>query len=135
MTTENKDIAVREKTEMNKIEGEPTRAGTYYEPTVDIFESKEAFIVHADMPGATRDSLDIDVKDGVLSLTATVAQPEQSLRPVYREYGIGGYMRRFSLSNKIDSNRIDAVLKDGVLTLTLPKADNARPRKIEIRAE
>jgi len=135
MTTENKEIAVRDKEELQKGEGEPTRAGTYFQPAVDIFESKESFIVLADLPGARQENLDIDVRDGVLSLTATVEPPQQSLRPVYREYGVGGYMRRFTLSNKIDAGRIEAVLKDGVLTLTLPKAEAAKARKIEVRAD
>lgn len=131
----NKEIAVRDKTELKKSEGEPTRPGTYYEPAVDIFESKEAFTVLADMPGARRESLDVDVKEGILSLTATVEPPPEGHRPVYREYGIGGYLRRFTLSDKIDPSRIEAVLKDGVLTLTLPKAEAARSRKIEVRVE
>jgi HSP20 family protein len=135
MTNENKEIAVRDKEQLSKSEGEPTRAGTYFQPAVDIFESKDAFIVYADLPGAKQDNLDIDVRDGVLSLTAAVDEPAQNLRPLYREYGVGGYMRRFTLSNKIDSARIEAALKDGVLTLTLPKADAARARKIEVQAE
>lgn len=134
MTTDNKEIAVRDKEELAKSDGEPTRAGTYYQPAVDIFESKDAFVVFADLPGARQENLDIDVRDGVLSLSARVDEPQQSWRPVYREYGVGGYMRRFSLSNKIDTARIEAVLKDGVLTLTLPKAEAAKARKIEVRA-
>lgn len=135
MTKENKEISVRDKEQLSQSEGEPTRAGTYFQPAVDIFESKEAFVVYADLPGVKQEDMDIDIRDGVLSLTAAVEEPAPNLRPLYREYGVGGYMRRFTLGNKIDTARIEAALKDGVLTLTLPKADAARARKIEVRAE
>jgi HSP20 family protein len=127
-----KEIALREKEEIKKDEGEPTQAGVYYSPAVDIFETEEAITVLADLPGVDKDKLDIDIEDRQLTITGLVKEPEERLQSVYTEYGIGGYTRSFRLGDTIDQSKINAALKDGVLTLVLPKADRLKPRKIEI---
>jgi HSP20 family protein len=127
-----KEIALREKDEIKKDEGEPTQAGVYYSPAVDIFETEEAITVLADLPGVDKDKLDIDIEDRQLTITGLVKEPEERLQSVYTEYGIGGYTRSFRLGDTIDQSKINAALKDGVLTLVLPKADRLKPRKIEI---
>jgi HSP20 family protein len=132
MSKEKKEIAVREKEEVKKDQGEPTQAGVYYSPAVDIYESEDAITVLADLPGVDKDLLDVDVEDRQLTITGRVAQPEERFQPLYREYGIGGYTRSFRLGDTIDPSKIGASLKDGVLTLVLPKADRLKPRKIEI---
>jgi len=131
---EKKEITLREKEEIKKEQGEPTKAGVYYSPTVDIFENEEAITLLADLPGVDKDKLDINVEDRQLTITGLVRDPEDRLRPVYAEYGIGGYTRSFRLGDTIDQAKINATLKDGVLTLVLPKADRLKPRKIEISA-
>jgi len=131
---EKKEIAVREKEQIAPAEGEPTREGVYYTPAVDIFEDEEAITVTADLPGVRKEDLEIDLKEGVLTVTGHVAPPESRLRPVYEEYGVGGYSRRFTLGDKVDQSSIGAKLQNGVLELRLPKAQKLRPRKIEVSA-
>lgn len=129
---ENKEITLREKEEIKKNDGEPTKAGVYYSPAVDIFETEDAITVLADLPGVDRSGLDINVEDRQLTITGLVGEPENRFQSVYTEYGIGGYTRTFRLGDTIDQSKINAALKDGVLTLVLPKADRLKPRKIEI---
>ena len=127
-----KQLQVSEKQAVEKGSGEPTRAGTYYVPHVDIVESEDAITLRADLPGAKRDAVTIDVNDGVLTLTASVEPTPSSWRQLYREYDVGGFTRRFTLGERIDQGRISASMADGVLTLVLPKAEAHKPRKIAI---
>jgi HSP20 family protein len=129
---ENKEISLREKEEIKKDEGEPTKSGVYYSPAVDIYENEDAITLLADLPGVDKEKLEINVEDRQLTITGLVAEPEERLHAVYSEYGIGGYTRSFRLGDAIDQTKIGASLKDGVLTLVLPKADRLKPRKIEI---
>lgn len=129
---EKKELEVQGKKTLEKSEGEPTREGVMYVPYVDIIESGDAITLKADVPGAKKDGIDIDVREGVLTLTASVPRPPENLRPVYREYEAGGFTRRFTLGERIDQSKIEASLEQGVLTLVLPKAEEAKPRKIEI---
>jgi HSP20 family protein len=129
---EKKEIALREKEEIRKDDGEPTKAGVYYSPAVDIYETDDAITLLADLPGVEKDGLNIHVEDRQLTITGEVKQPEDRLQPLYSEYGIGGFSRTFRLGDTIDQSKISASLKDGVLTLALPKADRLKPRKIEI---
>ncbi|MCP4676696.1 MAG: Hsp20/alpha crystallin family protein [Deltaproteobacteria bacterium] len=128
----NKEIAMRDKEEIKKEEGELTRAGVFYSPQVDIHETSETITLLADLPGVDKSDLDIDIKDQRLTITGRVKEPEERFNPVYSEYGIGGYSRSFQLGDSIDPRQISASLKDGVLTLALPKADRLKPRKVEI---
>ena len=127
-----KEIAVREKEAIQQEDGEPTQTGVYYSPAVDIYETEEAITLSADLPGVDKDGLDINVEDRQLTITGLVKEPEERLQQIYSEYGVGGYMRSFRLGDTIDQTKIDASLKDGVLTLVLPKADRLKPRKIEV---
>lgn len=129
---ENKEITLKEKEEIQKEHGEPTKTGVHYLPTVDIFETEQAITLVADLPGVTKEHLDINVEDKQLTITGLVQEPEERFHPVHTEYGIGGYTRSFKLGDTIDQSKIDASLKDGVLTLVLTKADKLRPRRIEI---
>lgn len=129
---ENKEITVREKEAIEPSSGEPTREGVYYTPAVDIFETEEKITVMADMPGVRKDSVEVDIKEGVLTISGVVEAAPERLRPVYREHETGGYLRRFTIGDKVDSERISARLDAGVLTLDLPKADRLRSRRIEV---
>jgi len=131
---EKKELTLRDKEPVAKHDGEPTRAGLVYSPAVDIRRTDDALTLVADLPGVRKADLEIGIEDGVLTITAPVAEVEARHKPVYREYGVGGYVRRFSLSDKIDQARISAELEDGVLTVTLPKAERLQPRKIEVKA-
>ena len=113
---------------------EHTRPGRTYVPHVDIFETDQALWLRADMPGVREDSIEISVDKNVLSIEGQFALGDyQDLRPVYTEYKVGNYQRRFSLSNVIDANKIHARLTDGVLELELPKAESAKPRRIAVQ--
>lgn len=113
---------------------ESTHPGPVFTPSVDIFETEDAITVLADLPGVRSDGLTIDLRDNVLTLSATVPPVESAdERTLVREYETGSFYRQFRLSNMIEQAGIDAVLRDGVLRLTLPKAAAARPRKIEVQ--
>jgi HSP20 family molecular chaperone IbpA len=131
---EAKELKIREKQEVT-APGEQTRPGVVYTPDVDIFESDNEITLLADMPGVTSDTLSIDLRDDVLTLTGgTDSDVEISEKPIVIEYGVGTYHRQFSLSEVIDQTRISAELKNGVLRLVLPKVEKAAPRKITVSA-
>ncbi len=114
---------------------EATRPGRLFSPAVDIFETDDAILVLADMPGVKPDGLTIDLRDSILTIDGRIAEVESPDEQVLlREYETGAFRREFRLTNLIDQERIDAALRDGVLRLTLPKAQAARPRKIEVHA-
>lgn len=114
---------------------ESTRPGRVFTPNVDIFETDAAITLLADMPGVRRDGLTIDLRDNVLTIDGNVEEfLDKDARVLLAEYDIGSFHRDFRLSNAIDQTKIDAQLRDGVLRLTLPKAESVRPRKIEVRA-
>lgn len=130
---EKKELQVAEKQAIEKDEGEPTREGLMWIPQVDIVEDKDAITLRADLPGIKKEDVEIDIREGVLSLNASLEPAPESWRPVYSEYQLGGYSRRFSLGEQIDQSKIAANMENGVLTLVLPKAEEAKPRKIEVR--
>ncbi len=132
MTQANKDIQVKEKQDI--ASPEQTTPGPYFTPAVDIFETDEAITLMADLPGVKSDDLSIDLNDDVLTLAGVIAPfEEKDEEDVLIEYEVGRYYRQFTLSDIIDQNSIEAKLNDGVLHLTLPKAEKAKPRKIEIK--
>jgi HSP20 family protein len=130
--SEKKELQVSNKKAIEKTSGEPTREGVTFVPDVDITESGEAITLYADLPGAEKEGLNIDVREGVLTLTATVKPVEKNHRLIYHEYDIGGFTRRFTLGEQIDQNRIEASLNNGILKLVLHKAEAAKPRKIKV---
>jgi HSP20 family molecular chaperone IbpA len=102
-------------------------------PTADIFEGEHALTVVLEMPGVDKSNVDISVEAGLLTIDGRLDFAKyEGMQPVYTEYNVGHYRRSFSLSNKIDQGKIGAEMKDGVLTITLPKAEEAKPRKIAI---
>jgi HSP20 family protein len=129
MTTQ--ELTAREKQEMKTAEA--TRPGRTYLPDVDIYETPDSLWLWADMPGVDENSLDVRIADSVLSIEGRVTLQEyDDSTPVYTEYNVGNYARRFSLSGEIASERIKARMTNGVLELELPKAEHAKPRKITV---
>ena len=103
-------------------------------PPVDVYEDEAGITLLADLPGVSRDRLGLRV-DGetlILEATAATAQPED-MQLVYGEAQIPSYRREFTLSRELDASRIEASLKDGVLRLAIPKLEEAKPRRIEVR--
>ena len=129
---DSQDLAVREKRELVGKE-EKTVPGRFYIPYADVYETDDALTVVMEMPGVDRKDVDISLENDVLRVQGTIDFGKyQGMEPVYTEYNVGHYGRSFALSNKVDQNQISAQLEDGVLTLTLPKAAEARPRRIAI---
>lgn len=112
---------------------EVTRAGRTYVPQVDIYETKEGLWLRADMPGVDEESLNVHLDDGILTIEGQVdVKQYENMDPLYTEYNVGNYVRRFTLSNDVDSDRIVARMQHGVLSLEIPKAERAKPRRIAI---
>lgn len=106
----------------------------YVVPPVDVFEDESSITLLADLPGVAREQLHVRV-DGenlVLEATANTAGPE-NMELVYGELQCPAYRRQFTLSRELDTQRIEAQLRDGVLRLTIPKAEEARPRRIQVQ--
>lgn len=129
-TQQQQEIPVREKLGSRE---QGTFEGPWFEPAVDIFETEEALTLKADLPGVEADGVETDVRDNLLTITAHVKGLDPKWRSLHQEYTVGHYVRQFRLGQQIDQSKISAQLKDGVLTLTLPKADHARPRRIQVQ--
>jgi HSP20 family molecular chaperone IbpA len=104
----------------------------YVAPPVDIYETRDGLVVLADLPGVSKDALDIRVDNNVLTMRGRADHTGRG-DGNYREYELVNFFRQFELSDKVDQQRISADLKHGVLTLSLPKAEEAKPRQIEVR--
>jgi len=117
------------------VETERTQARKVFIPRVDICETKDAIVLLADMPGVDEKSIDITLEKNVLTLLGRV-EPDtyEGYRVAYVEYEAGDYERAFTLSDEIDRERIDASVKNGVLRLTLPKAEPVKLRKINVKS-
>lgn len=115
-------------------QAERTREARMYVPRVDIYESEDAIHILADIPGADENSIDITLEKNILTIDAEVqAEKPQDYSLMYAEYGIGGFRRKFNLSNEIDQDKIVAEVKDGVLKLVLPKSEKVT-QKISVKA-
>src|SRR3712207_697492 len=126
------ELAVREKREVAAKE-ERTAPGRFYVPPTDVYETEDALTVVMEMPGVDREAVEIELKDDVLRVAGRIDFAKyEGLEPVYTEYNVGHWTRSFTLSDKVDRERIGAQLEDGVLTLTLPKVAEARPRRIAL---
>jgi len=127
-----KEIQVKPKQEVSSP-AEQTKPGVVFTPSVDIFETDRELTLLADLPGVNAENLSIDLRENTLTLTGEVEPFERAdEEDILIEYEIGKYYRQFSLSNVIDQGKINANLTDGVLRLTLPKVEEAKPRKIEV---
>ena len=113
---------------------EYTRPGSAFTPAVDIFEGEDSITLEADMPGVSAEALQVDLREGVLTLRGEVdPMLQEGEGEVHHEFDSGTFYRQFRLSDRIDQARIDARLIDGVLTLKLPKSEAAKPRQIAVQ--
>lgn len=128
------ELKLQEKRELQKKD-ESTIPARVYMPNTDIYETDQALVVVMEMPGVDKGHLDIGLEDDVLRVSGRLNFSKyEKLQPVYTEYNIGHYQRSFSLSpSLVDADKITAEMKDGVLTLTLPKAERVKPRKIALK--
>ena len=131
--TPSQELAVREKRELVGRD-EKTVPGRFYVPYADIYETDEALTVLMEMPGVAREGVSVALEDDVLRVEGRIDFSKyEGMEPVYTEFNVGHYARSFALSGKIDREGIGARLEDGVLVLTLPKAQEARPRRIAVQ--
>jgi HSP20 family protein len=127
------ELQVQQKRALENKE-ESTIPARVFLPTADIYESNDALNVVLEMPGVDKSSVDIRVEDDILKIEGRLDFSKyQGLQPLYTEYNVGHYSRSFRLSSKIDQNKIGAELKDGVLSLVLPKVEEAKPRTIQVK--
>jgi HSP20 family protein len=128
------ELQVREKREVEKAQ-EQTRPLRAFLPTADIFETEDALTVVLEMPGVDRNNIDVNVDNSVLMIEGRIDfNKYEGLQPIYSEYNIGPFRRSFRISSQINQDKIKAEMSDGVITLTLPKAEEAKPRRIEVRS-
>lgn len=131
---ESKELQVKTKQEVTSP-AEQTEPGVVFTPDVDIFESEDKLTLLADMPGVAPEDIQIDLNENVLTISGGVKPFENAAESdVLIEFEIGRYYRQFTLSEVIDQSRIEAKLEDGVLRLSLPKAEKAKPRQIAVTA-
>jgi len=121
--TNQQEVQVQEKRELEKKQ-EGTIPGRVFVAVADIFETDQALTVVLEMPGVNKESVDVRVENDMLSVEGSVDFSNYAgLQPVYTEYNVGNYARTFQLSSKIEQGSIRAELKDGVITLILPKSE------------
>ena len=126
--------ARREPRQPRRDADDQERRQPFVVPPVDVYEDESGITVLADLPGVDRDRLGVRV-DGdslVVEATAATVQPE-NMQLVYGEAQYPSYRRQFTLSRELDTSRIEASLKDGLLKLSIPKLEEAKPRRIEVR--
>lgn len=110
--------------------------GVYYTPLVDIAETNDAFIFEADMPGVKAEDMDVNFENGTLTLRGKVQSRQPDEQPyIWQDYSVGHFYRSFSIDTPVNPDAITAELKNGVLRLTVPKAEAAKTKKIQIKAQ
>ena len=126
------ELQVQQKREVEK-KTEATMPARFFVPVTDIFETPQALTVVLEMPGVDRNSIEASVEDDVVTIEGRIDFAKyEGMQPVYTEYNVGHYARSFQISNKIDQSKISAEMKDGVVTLVLPRAEQTKQRKIQV---
>ncbi len=126
------ELEVQQKKEV-ATQQEKTVPARFYVPPTDIFETGDALKIVMEVPGVPKDAVDVRIENDVLSVEGRIeATNYNGLEPLYTEYPIGHFARSFSLPGQVDQQNIIAQLEDGVLTLTLNKRPESKPRRIAI---
>jgi HSP20 family protein len=121
------ELQVQQKREVEKAQ-EPTTPMRAFLPITDI-----ALTVILEMPGVDRENIDVSVENGLLTVEGKINfNKYEGLQPIYSEYNIGPYRRSFRISSRVAQDKIRAEMRDGVISLILPKAEEAKPRRIEV---
>lgn len=131
--TETRDI--EQSSPSREVQRQP-QAERYLRPPVDIYEDDRVLTLKADLPGVAKDQLSIGVEDRTLSIEAAPdLDMSEDMTAIYADMRSNRFRRSFTLSNELDSEKIDAQLKDGILTLTIPKREELQPRRIEVKTK
>lgn len=118
-----------------RSEAETAATTPTFLPRVDIRETDDAVSLTADMPGVDEKSVNIDVERNTLTIRGEFnAKPPEGYSLTYREYRVGNYEREFTLSDDVDRDNVEASVSNGVLRMRMPKAKQAQPRRIEVKA-
>src|SRR3989339_1020915 len=132
MSLWNKEVVPTPKQELEAKE-EKTQQARYYKPATDIVETEAELILYMDLPGVAKENLEVKLEKNLLNVEGRIDQGRyKNLTAQYAEYNIGHFSRSFQLSSEINQERISARIDEGVLTLVLPKAEQAKPRLISI---
>ncbi|RQS12338.1 Hsp20/alpha crystallin family protein [Burkholderia sp. Bp9002] len=127
-------VAERDPSAVTRRDTEQATRRITLTPAVDIYEDSQGVTLWADLPGVTKDKLDVRIHDSSLSIEAEAVVPTPAnLRVQHAEVREPHFARTFTLSPDFDGSKIEASLQDGVLKLTIPRRDEARPRRIEVR--
>lgn len=129
------DTQALQTTGKQEVQGEGTRPGPVFRPEIDILESRERFVIYADLPGVDEGSVDVRLERGTLTLDAQLATlPDTRWSPLHTEYRLGSYHREFRISDQIDSEGVTAQMRNGVLELVLPKSVQHQARRVAVQA-
>jgi len=128
----NEELTVQEKQVVHQ-DSETTKPGNSFVPAVDIFETEEQVTVVAEMPGVNNTGVDVSLKDDVLTIRGTRKEDNTSGHMILQEYESGSYLRKFTVSETIDQEKIQATMTEGLLKVILPKAAPIQPRRIEVQ--
>jgi HSP20 family molecular chaperone IbpA len=127
------ELQVQQKREVDKAH-ESTTPMRAFLPAADIFETEDSLTVVLEMPGVDRENIAVSVDDALLTVEGRINFDKyEGLQPVYSEYNVGPYRRSFRILSRVDQAKITAEMRDGVIKLILPKAEEAKPRRIEVR--
>jgi HSP20 family protein len=130
------EMSVTDKRAVDTDVHQELRSGNWYVPATDVYETPERVVLVMDMPGVCFDCAQVNIVDDELVVTGHVTHGEdQDDYVLYREYDVGHYHRHFGLPPVIDRSKIDATMSDGVLTITMSKVEEIKPRRIQVRAE
>ncbi|KVP06077.1 heat-shock protein [Burkholderia ubonensis] len=133
--TDTTQLAERDQSAVTRRNTEQATRRITLTPAVDIYEDRQGVTLWADLPGVTKDKLDVKVHDSSLSIEAEAVVPTPAnLRLQHAEVREPHFARTFTLSPDFDTSKIEASLQDGVLKLTIPRRDEARPRRIEVKS-
>jgi HSP20 family protein len=127
-----KTVAARAQQRPPQTREETRSQQNYVPPPVDIYETADGLIVKADLPGVSKDKLNVRVENNLLTIRGEAAHVAPG-DPIYTEYGLVNFFRQFELNERVDQSKISAELNHGVLTLNLPKAEEAKPKKIDVK--
>ncbi len=130
-----RDTSITKRNEEKNIQARETTRDSerYITPAVDIIETATGLILIADLPGATKETLNVTVEQGILTINAPTSYRAQG-QPIYSEFELAHYYRQFTIPESLNHEKAKAELVNGLLTLRVPVAEAAKPRKIDIKA-
>jgi HSP20 family protein len=130
----NKALMQKEEQRTDLAKPERIRGGISFTPRCDIVETEDELVLYADLPGVRPEDVDVHLENGELELSAKCAPRQQPENYVSCEYGIGDFYRSFTLHESINAEKIAAEMKQGVLTVHLPKSEAVKPKRIAVKS-